>query len=62
LTGREPDTVGLFPEVNDNWLGVDGAIYNNQPLDCFIIGFDKDGVVQSLYLDALIVNLTRSDV
>jgi hypothetical protein len=60
-TGREPDTVGLFPEANDNWLGVDGAIYNNQPIDGFIVGFDKDGVVQSVYLDAFVVNLTRSD-
>jgi len=60
-TGREPDTVGLFPDANDNWLGVDGGIYNNQSIDGVIVGFEKDGVVQSLYLDALVVNLTRSN-
>jgi len=28
-SGREPTPVGLFPEVNDNWLSVDSGIYNN---------------------------------
>jgi hypothetical protein len=60
-SSRGPDTVGLFPEANDYWLSVDGGIYNNQPIDGFVIAFDKDGVVQSVYSDALVVNLTRSD-
>jgi hypothetical protein len=58
---REPTTVGLFSEANDYWLSVDGGIYNNQPIDGFVVGFDRDGVVQSISLDAFAVTLTRSN-
>lgn len=60
--GRIPDSVGLFSEANDNWLSVDSADYNNQPLDEFIVQFDRNGVVQSLYSPILMVNLTRSQI
>ncbi|EXJ89929.1 hypothetical protein A1O3_02996 [Capronia epimyces CBS 606.96] len=56
-----PDNVGLFSEANDYWLSIDSGIYNNQPFDAFVVGFDVAGLVQSIYLDAFVVNLTRSD-
>ena len=58
--GRQPVTVGLFPEANDYWLSIDSGIYNNQPIDGFVVAFNKDGVVQSVFSDGLQVNLPRS--
>lgn len=59
--GRKPATAGLWPAGNENWFSIDSGIYNNQPFDAFIAAFDKDGVVQSIYSEGLVVNLTRSD-
>jgi hypothetical protein len=58
--GREPVLGGLFPEADDYWLSIDSAIYNNQAIDNFIVGLDKNGIVQNIYCDGLRVNMTRS--
>jgi len=55
-----PAKTGLFSEYNDFWFEVDAEIYNNQPIDTFVAGFDANGVVQSIYPDALKVTLTRT--
>ncbi len=56
----EPATGDPWSEYNDYWLQVDQAIYNNLATDAFVIGFDKDGIVQSVSSQALRTAMLRS--
>lgn len=49
----EPVTGDPWSELNDYWLEVDELIYNDLATDAFVIGFDQDGVVQSVSSQAL---------
>lgn len=57
--GRAPLTAGLWPELNDYWVVLDNWIYNNKATDAFIVGFDKEGMVQSVQSEALRETLYR---
>ena len=49
----EPATGDPWSELNDSWYGIDSLDYNNLATDAFVIGFDGNGVVQSVSSQAL---------
>ncbi|KAI1609311.1 putative penicillin-binding protein [Exophiala viscosa] len=55
----EPVTGDPWSELNDYWLEVDELIYNDLATDAFVIGFDQDGIVQSVSSQALRTNMLR---
>lgn len=59
--GGQPYSDGLFNESNDPWLGVDNWVYNNKATDSFVVGIDRDGVVQTVHSAALRVTMMRAD-
>ncbi|EED23038.1 penicillin-binding protein, putative [Talaromyces stipitatus ATCC 10500] len=57
----EPAKGDFWSYNNDYWLFLDALIYKNLATDDFIIGFDKDGIVQSVQSAALRVSMSRSE-
>ena len=55
-----PITNEFWSEINDWWLQVDNYIYNGLATDNLVIGFDADGVVQSVQPLALRTTLYRA--
>lgn len=49
-----------WDEYNDYWIQLDGLTYNILSPDAFVIGFSKDGVVQSVASQALRTTMVRS--
>ena len=58
--GGQPYSDGLFNEYNDPWLGVDNWVYNNKATDSFVVGIDRDGIVQTVHSAALRVTMSRA--
>lgn len=56
----EPFTGDPWAEYNDYWIQIDSNIYDNLSTDAFVIGFDKDGIVQSVASQALRTTMVRS--
>ncbi|KIW11614.1 hypothetical protein PV08_10916 [Exophiala spinifera] len=56
----EPFTGDPWAEYNDYWIQIDENIYDNLSTDAFVIGFDTDGVVQSVASQALRTTMLRS--
>ncbi|KAL6252772.1 hypothetical protein RBB50_000491 [Rhinocladiella similis] len=56
----EPFTGDPWAEYNDYWIQIDSNIYDNLSTDAFVIGFDKDGIVQSVASQALRTSMLRS--
>lgn len=54
----EPSTVGVWLN-NDYWVDLDRLRYNNLAVDDFIIGINKDGIVQSVESSALLLPMYR---
>lgn len=59
--GGQPYADGLFNELNDPWLGVDNWQYNNRATDNFVVGIDRNGIVQSIQSATLRVTMMRAD-
>ncbi|KAK4943422.1 hypothetical protein LTR10_016913 [Elasticomyces elasticus] len=55
----EPITGDPWSELNDYWVSVDELIYNNLATDAFVIGFDQNGIVQSVSSQALRTTMLR---
>jgi len=55
----EPVMGDWWSEYNDLWLQVDNSIYANLATDAFIIGFDANGIVQSVASQALRTTMFR---
>lgn len=53
----EPSTIGVWR--NNHWFSLDELRYNNFAVDDFIIGINKDGIVQSVESAALLVPMYR---
>lgn len=58
--GGEPFTQDFWSVFNNEWIMLDTLDYNNLATDAFTIGFDKNGVVQSVRCQALRVDMVRS--
>jgi hypothetical protein len=56
----EPTTEDPWSELNDSWYGIDGFDYNNLATDAFVIGFDRNGIVQTVESQALRTVMVRS--
>lgn len=60
--GGEPNNPGnqdpWFP-YSDYWLQIDTDIYDNMATDMFVVGFDSDGIVQSIRSDAMRSTMVR---
>ena len=56
----EPFTQDFWSPYNNEWIMVDALDYNNLATDAFTIGFDKQGVVQSVRCQALRSDMYRS--
>ncbi|KAK5050904.1 hypothetical protein LTR84_003463 [Exophiala bonariae] len=55
----EPTTADFWNHLDEWWIQMDTLIYNNLATDAFTIGFDKDGIVQSVASQALRTILYR---
>jgi hypothetical protein len=60
LAGGEQDETDPWSVYNERWYAVDQNIYNNLATDAFVIGMDKDGVVQSVESQALRLTMYRT--
>lgn len=49
----EPSTADFWNHLDEWWIQMDTLVYNNLATDAFTIGFDKDGIVQSVASQAL---------
>ncbi|KAH8703424.1 putative penicillin-binding protein [Talaromyces proteolyticus] len=49
-----------WSEYNDYWFQLDGLSYNLLAPDAFVVGFDENGIVQSLASQALRTTMVRS--
>lgn len=56
----EPGQADPWDEFNDYWIQLDGYDYNDLATDAFVVGFDVDGVVQSVASQALRSTYYRS--
>ena len=56
----EPTEGDFWSYNNDYWMFLDALIYKNLATDNFIIGFDKDGIVQSVHSAGLRATMSRS--
>lgn len=56
----EPYGGDPWDEYNDYWIQLDGLTYNLLSPDAFVIGFDKNGIVQSVASQALRTTMVRS--
>ncbi|GAM33678.1 penicillin-binding protein [Talaromyces pinophilus] len=56
----EPTEGDFWSYNNDYWMFLDALIYKNLATDNFIIGFDEDGIVQSVHSTGLRVTMSRS--
>lgn len=60
MSNGEPITGDPWSYFNDHWLQVDALQYNNLATTAFIIGFDTDGIVQTVGSQALRSTMDRS--
>ncbi len=61
--GGEPNYPGIhdpwYP-YSDYWFQIDTFIYDNLATDMFVVGFDCDGIVQSVRCDAMQTTMVRA--
>jgi hypothetical protein len=59
LPDGEPDLTDPWSVYNERWYAVDQNIYNNLATDAFVVGIDKDGIVQSVESQAMRMTMYR---
>lgn len=57
----EPQRDLAWSESNARWIWGDSVVYGNRAAQAFIVGFDANGIVQSVGSQALRCNMTRGD-
>lgn len=59
VNNGEPVKGDPWSLLNAFWVGIDSPPYNNRALDAFVVGFDDDGIVQSIESDIARVTMYR---